>query len=325
MNLRTVKRNIPFVTTVAVCVALYAAASLKFGEEGFASLDMFVLFFSENAFVGVAAIGMTFVILSGGIDLSVGSVMALVTILLGIAIQELRVPPLLAMAAVLAFATMFGAGLGALIHFFELPAFLITLAGMFLARGLALALREGTIQIEGRLDAITSALTFSFGSFVLPATAVIFLIVFCVAIVIAHWTPFGRAIYAIGGNEQSAILMGLPVGLTKLGVYALSGFCAGLAGIVNVLYKTSGDANAGIGLELDAIAAVVIGGTLLSGGVGYIAGTMVGVITFGIIGAVIQYQNLNTWWARIAIGLLLLGFILLQKLIQTKKITATPH
>jgi len=327
MNLRVLKRNIPFAATVLVCLALYGIASIKFRDQGFASWRVLILFFSENAFVGIAAIGMTFVILSGGIDLSVGSVVALVTILLGIFIQEQHVPPLAAIGIVLVIATIFGAAMGALIQFFNLAPFLITLAGMFLARGLALLLREGSIAIEGHLDPLVSRLTLPLGSELdLPATAVIFLGVFVLAVLAAHWTAFGRTVYAIGGNEQSATLMGLPVARTKVGVYALSGFCAGLAGVVNVLYTSSGNANAGIGLELDAISAVVIGGTLLSGGVGYVAGTLVGVITFGIIQAAIQFQGtLSTWWTRIVIGLLLLGFILLQKIVQAKKLIGTTH
>ena len=327
MNLRVLKRNIPFVTTLAVCLGLYIAAALRFREEGFASWHVVVLFFSENAFVGVAAIGMTFVILSGGIDLSVGSVVALVTILLAIFIQEHHLPPLLAIGIVLLIATVFGATMGALIYFYDLPPFLITLAGMFMARGLALLLHEGSIAIEGQLDTLVSRLTFPLGgNLELPATAVIFLALFALAVVVAHRTRFGRTVYAIGGNEQSSALMGLPVGRTKIGVYAVSGFCAGLAGVVNVLYTSSGNANAGIGLELDAIAAVVIGGTLLSGGVGYMAGTLVGVITFGIIQTAIQFQGtLSTWWTRIVIGTLLLAFILLQKVIQTKKLVGTTH
>jgi simple sugar transport system permease protein len=327
MNVRLLKRNIPFVATIVVCVVLYGAAAIRFRDEGFASWNVLILFFSENAFVGVVAIGMTFVILSGGIDLSVGSVVALVTILLGIFIQEQHMAPLPAIASVLVLATVFGAAMGALIHFYSLPPFLITLAGMFLARGLALLLREGSIAIEGHLDPLVSRLTIPLGGTLdLPATAVIFLSLFAVSLVVAHLTAFGRTVYAVGGNEQSAILMGLPVGRTKVGVYALSGFCAGLAGVVNVLYTSSGNANAGIGLELDAIAAVVIGGTLLSGGVGYMAGTLVGVITFGIIQTAIQFQGtLSTWWSRIVIGLLLLGFILLQKIVQTKKLVGTTH
>lgn len=319
------RRNIPFVATLLVAVALYAAAAIRY--EGFFSWNVLILFFSENAFLGVAAIGMTFVILSGGIDLSVGSVVGLITMIMAILIQEQHLHPIAAMIISLAAGATLGGAMGCLIHFYNLPPFLITLAGMFLARGLAYLLRLESIPIEGRLDSLVSAFTLPLGNRLeLPVTAIIFLAVFAVAIVIAHFTTFGRTVYAIGGSEQSAVLMGLPVGRTKIGVYALSGLCAAIAGIVNVLYKSSGDPTTGVGLELDAISTVVIGGTLLSGGVGYVAGTLVGVLTFGIIQTAIQFQGtLSTWWVRIVIGLLLLVFILLQKVIQTKKLAGTSH
>lgn len=125
--------------------------------------------------------------------------------------------------------------------------------------------------------------------------------------------------YALGGNEQSALLMGLPVGRTKIGVYALSGFCSSLAGIVYSLYTFSGNPTAGTTLELDAIPAVVIGGTLLSGGVGTVFGTLLGVLIFGIIQTAIMFQgSLSSWWTKIAVGILLLIFILLQNVVQKK-------
>jgi simple sugar transport system permease protein len=143
--------------------------------------------------------------------------------------------------------------------------------------------------------------------------------VFLVAHVIAHYTRFGRNVYALGGNEQSAALMGLPTGATRIGVFALSGLCSAFGGVVYCLYTFSGNPNAATGLELDAIAAVVIGGTLLTGGVGYVAGTLVGVLIFGIIQTALTFDGrLSSWWTKIVIGLLLLLFLLLQKLIQAK-------
>ena len=154
----------------------------------------------------------------------------------------------------------------------------------------------------------------------IPSTALVFLITLAMAVGLAHFTRFGRNIYAIGGNEQSAILMGLPVARTRIGVYALSGFCSALAGVVYTLYTSSGNPTAATGLELDAIAAVVIGGTLLSGGVGYVAGTLIGVLIFGIIQTAITFQGtLSSWWTKIAVGVLLLFFILSQRVIQTKR------
>jgi ribose/xylose/arabinose/galactoside ABC-type transport system permease subunit len=319
MNLRPLQRNVPFLATATVCLLLYVAASLRY--KGFASLAVFVNFFGDNAFLGIAAIGMTFVILSGGIDLSVGGLAGLISVLCGVLIEKHHVHPAICLPILLLIGLLFGSAIGAVIQFFALPPFLVTLAGMFLARGLAYALQLESIQIRHYFDAIEGALHLPLGSRIeLRAAPVIFLSVFAAALWIAHWTRFGRNIYAIGGNEQSALLMGLPVARSKVAVYALSGLCSALVGIVYSLDTLAANPNALGGLELDAIAAVVIGGTLLSGGVGYVAGTMVGLLILAIIQTAIAFDGrLNSWWTRIAIGVLLLAFILLQKLIQAKK------
>jgi simple sugar transport system permease protein len=269
----------------------------------------------------VAAIGLTFVILSGGIDLSVGSVVGVVSIVLAILVDGKGLSPTLAIPLVLIAGTLFGAGMGALIHYYALPAFLVTLGGMFFARGLGFMIKLESMPIT-KLGGIVDRMTLSLGErYELPATAIVFLALLALAIGVAHFTRFGRNVYAVGGNEQSAVLMGLPVARTKVGVYALSGFCSALAGVVYTFYTSSGNPTAGTGLELDAIAAVVVGGTLLSGGVGLVAGTLVGVLIFGMIQTIITFQgNINSWWTRIIIGLLLLAFILLQKAIQSKKL-----
>ena len=152
-----------------------------------------------------------------------------------------------------------------------------------------------------------------------PVVAVIFLILLLAASWYAAFRPGGRAIYALGGNEQSAVMMGLPVTRLKIGVYAFSGFCAALAGITATISIPSGSALTGNGLELDAIAAVVIGGTLLSGGVGGPIGTLLGVLIFGIFQQAILYENVTSWWGRIVVGLLLLAFVLLQTLLQPRE------
>jgi simple sugar transport system permease protein len=252
-------------------------------------------------------------------------VIGLVSVCLALTIERWHVHAAVAIPMVLSLGVIFGAAMGALIQWFTLPPFLVTLGGMFFARGLAYLLSLESLPITKYLDAISSRVRVSLGEAIdLPATAIILLAVFALAFVIAHFTRFGRNVYALGGNEQSAALMGLPIARTKIGVYALSGFCSALAGVVYCLYTQSGNPNAGLGLELDAIAAVVIGGTLLSGGVGYVAGTVVGVLIFGIIQTAIVFQGtLSSWWTKIVIGLLLLGFILLQKIIQTKKFKTT--
>jgi len=319
VNLHLLKRNIPFITTLSVCALLYLAAGIAY--DGFFSARVFLNLLSDNAVLGVAAIGLTFVILSGGIDLSVGGVVGVVSIGLALLIETKGVPAAVAIPTVLGMGAIFGAGMGTLIHFYALPPFLVTLAGMFLARGAGFMLKLESMPITKQLPEFAASLSIPVGpTMELPASAIIFLALLMIALVMAHFTRFGRNIYAVGGNEQSSILMGLPVGLTKVGVYALSGFCSALAGVVYTFYTSSGNPTAGTGLELEAIAAVVIGGTLLSGGVGLLAGTLVGVLIFGMIQTIITFQgNINSWWTKIIVGLLLLGFILLQKVLQMKK------
>ena len=150
----------------------------------------------------------------------------------------------------------------------------------------------------------------------LPALAIVVLLA---AVFIAHCTPFGRSVYAVGGSEHSAVLMGLPVRRTLIGVYTLSGFCSALAGVVFTFYMLSGYGLHAVGMELDAIAAVVIGGTLLTGGVGYVAGTLFGVLMLGIIQTLISFDGtLSSWWTRIVVGVLLFAFCLLQRLLSRR-------
>jgi len=206
-----------------------------------------------------------------------------------------------------------GAFMGWLISAFRLPPFLITLAGMFLARGLGFWINTESVAIRHPMYEQISGFAITLGFVRVPAPALALLLVLVAGYLIAHHTRFGRNLLAIGGNEQSALLMGLPVGPTKVTVYAVNGLCAALAGIVATLYTGSGNPSMGIGLELDAIAIVVIGGTLLAGGRGHMVGTLFGVLIFGTIQAAILFDGrLSSWWIRIVVGGLLLTFILLQ-------------
>jgi ribose/xylose/arabinose/galactoside ABC-type transport system permease subunit len=321
MKFRLNKSVLPFAITVAVCAILYLLAGLRF--PAFFGFGVFGNFFTDNAVLGIAAIGLTFVILSGEIDLSVGSMIAFTSMLIARLVMNHNWHPMAAVALALAFGLGFGAFMGTLVSLFKIPGFLVTLGGLFFARGLSYVLRLESIAIDHPF--FSSAAEWHVplipGKLDLPLSACIFIAVFLLAMVLAHYTPFGRNVYALGGNEQSAALMGLPTGATRIGVFAVSGFCSALAGVVYCVYTFSGNPNAATGLELDAIAAVVIGGTLLTGGVGYIAGTLVGVLIFGIIQTAITFDGrLSSWWTKIVIGALLLVFLLLQKLIQTKAV-----
>jgi simple sugar transport system permease protein len=223
--------------------------------------------------------------------------------------------PLQAIPVVILLGTVFGAAMGTLIHCCRLQPFIVTLAGMFFARGLATIVSEQSIPIEhGFYDAFNDFGLRLPGQAWVGSSSLLLAVVAAAAIWLAHYTRAGGYIYALGGNRESAALMGVPVGATTIGVYLLSGTLAALAGVVYSAYTASGYALAGVGLELDAIAAVVIGGTLLSGGIGYVHGTLLGVLVMGLIQTWISFDgSLNSWWTRIVIGVLVLGFIVLQR------------
>ena len=309
------KRLLPLTVTIGLFLTMAAFGAIRY--EGFLSLQVFLNLLIDNAFLCVVAVGMTFVILSGGIDLSVGAVIALTTIV-SATLLDLGWNPYATMAVVLVLGAGFGALQGFLIQRFNLAPFLVTLAGMFLARGCCYLISTESIPIEdATYSAIAQARIPVGGGASLTIGGLIALAVVAIAMRIAHCTEFGRTVYAIGGGESSARLMGLAVDSTKIGVYLLSGLCAALGGIVMTFYMLSGYSLHAVGLELDAIAAVVIGGTLLAGGVGYVAGTLFGVLILGIIQTLIAFDgSLSSWWTRIVVGALLLLFCLLQRLFE---------
>ncbi|MGK3995942.1 ABC transporter permease subunit [Sorangium sp. So ce1024] len=313
------RRHLPLVVTAVLLIALYAGVLASY--DAARSLRFLVDLIKGNAAMGICAVGMTFVIMSGGIDLSVGSVVALTTVLVGTLVAA-GCHPLLAFCAGLAVSVSFGAVTGYLIHRFSLPPFLVTLAGMFFARGAAFLVSMQPVGIDHpALDWIVDELGFAIAIPGLdrtwvPATALLFLIVVASGVVLGRSTSFGRNVLAIGGDRQAALLMGVPLGATTVCLYALSGLCAGLGGVTTALIDSAGKPNIGAGLELEAIASVVIGGTLLTGGAGSIAGTVMGVMITGMVRAVINLDGrLPSPWHHISIGLLLLGFIVMQQVL----------
>ena len=303
----------PLAATISLFVLMATLGSVLY--DGFFSAQVFFNLLIDNAFLVIVAVGMTFVILSGGIDLSVGSVIALTTMVSATLVEKHGWNPGLVIPLVLLMGTAFGAFMGVLIERFRLQPFIVTLAGMFLARGLCYLISIDSISITNPFyETVSQTRIPVWGDASLSISAAIAIVVVLVAVFVAHCTPFGRAVYAIGGSEHSAMLMGLPVRSTLIGVYTLSGFCSALAGVVFTFYMLSGYGLHAVGLELDAIAAVVIGGTLLTGGVGYVAGTLFGVLMLGIIQTLISFDGtLSSWWTRIVVGALLFVFCLLQR------------
>ena len=313
------RRNLSILVILALFLLMFGWGSVAY--TGFFSVQNFLNLFIDNAYLLILAVGMTFVIISGGIDLSVGSMLGLATMISASLVQKQHLNPLLVILIVLLVGTALGFLMGCLIQFFDLPPFIITLAGLYLGRGLCYVVSIDTIAISDEFfqAAAHSQITIIGNAFVSPS-AVIALVVIGVGAYVLRFTRFGRTIYAIGGNEQSALLMGLPVARTKIAIYALSGFCSALAGVVFTFYTLSGYALDGKGMELDAIATVVIGGTLLTGGAGSVLGTLLGVLVYGTIQVLIVFQGtLNSWWTRIAIGLLVFLFCLLQRLFEARR------
>lgn len=315
-------RHLPIVATVSLFAVMATWGSVFF--EGFFSLQVFLNLLIDNAFLLIVAVGMTFVVLSGGIDLSVGSVIAFTTMVSASLVEKHGWSPALVIPLVLLMGTAFGAFMGFLIERFRLQPFIVTLAGMFLARGLCYLISIDSISMTNDFYSEVSQMRIPvWGDASLSIGAVIGLIVLLVAVFVAHCTPFGRTVYAVGGSEHSALLMGLPVRATLIGVYTLSGFCSALAGVVFTFYMLSGYGLHAVGMELDAIAAVVIGGTLLTGGSGYMVGTLFGVLMLGIIQTLISFDGtLSSWWTRIVVGALLFLFCLLQRVFAARK---SPH
>jgi galactofuranose transport system permease protein len=306
-------RRLPVAVTATLFLLMYAFGAYRYSFDLQVGPNLLV----NNCYLVVAAVGATFVILSGGIDLSIGSLIGFSGVLLADLVVVHHFPLALAVLLVLATGTAGGALMGCMIHYFQVQPFIATLTGLFFFRGLSLVLSKKAISVTDPTVASLAQYHFPLpaGTF-LSLGAVIALVVVALACYVLHLSRFGRRVYAIGGNEQSAVLMGLPVGRTKIIVYATSGFCSALAGLVFVLYIQSGDPLHGIGMELDAIAAVVIGGTLLTGGSGYVIGSLLGVLVLGLIKTIISDEGtFSSWWIKIVTGVLLLVFILLQRTI----------
>jgi galactofuranose transport system permease protein len=311
-------RRLPLAVTALLLIALYLWGAQRYSFDGQVAPNLLI----NNAYLIVAAVGATFVILTGGIDLSVGSLVGFSTVLLSLLVTKYHWPLWLAGLIVLTVGTTGGALMGGMVHYFRVQPFIATLTGLFLFRGLSLMLTKDSVQVSDKTVASIAQFHIPLpGGAFLSVGAALSLVVVAAAAVILHGTRFGRRVYALGGSEQSSLLMGLPVARTKIWVYAISGFCSALAGLVFILYIQSGNPRAAIGMELDAIAAVVIGGTLLTGGVGYVVGSLIGVLLIGLIKTLISAEGtLNSWWIKIATGALLLVFILLQRAVSGRKL-----
>ena len=321
------RRFLPLAATISLFFIAYAFGAYFYA--GMRDPQIFLNLFRTSPFLMISAIGMTFVIISGGIDLSVSGVVALTTVATAALLREKGMDTWVVILLMLGMGMTIGAIMGSFITFLKVQPFIATLAGMWIARGLCFIISDDAIPINDHLFRIIGQTKLLIPGLSDPSTkqgafisilVILEVVVIAVAVFLAHYTRFGRTVYAIGGNEQSARLMGLPVNTTKMLVYILNGFCSALAGIALSIYVSSGHGLYARGFELTVIAAVVIGGTPLTGGQGYVIGTVFGVLITGIIQTLIQFNGqLSSWWTNIVVGVLMLVFIGVQSLLASRK------
>lgn len=314
--------NISLVITFSLFIVLYVFGGVNYASRNFLTWQSFFNLFKDNSFLLIAAVGTTFVLIMGGIDISIASNVALTGMLTAFWLSS-GMSIWLVLPLALLVGTFAGFVMGYMIQVFKVQPFIATLAGQFFMRGMCSIVSIQSIVVNDpaftrismqkiylfyETNVKGKVLHVSINIAVIIAIAVVL-----IAMYVLRYTKFGRTVYAIGGNEQSAMLMGLPVTRTKIAVYTLNGFLAALSGIVFTMYTMSGYNLQNIGLELDAISSAVIGGTLLTGGVGSVVGTLFGVIIQGTIKTIVTYANLNTWWTKVTMAGLLCLFVLIQR------------
>lgn len=324
--------NFLLFVTIVLFVLMYIGGLAAYRGKNFGNLQVLLNLFISNAGLIITSVGMTMVLIIGGIDISVGSVVAVTCMMLAAMMEKLHIDALPAMGIVLLFGIAFGAVQGWFISYLRLQPFIVTLAGMFFARGLTAVISLDMITITNKtfLSIAQQKIYLPFfgvlnkkGVMVYPyiyPTVIIALVVLVIVFLMLRYTKFGRSIYAVGGSEQSAMLMGLNVKRTKLMVYIINGFLATLGGIAFCFNTTGAFVELAKDFEMDAIAATVIGGTPLTGGVGNVFGTLFGVLIKALIETFVSFQgNLSSWWSKIIIASLLAFFIVLQSLLTMRK------
>jgi ribose transport system permease protein len=284
--------------------------------ENFLTAENLLNVLRQNSMLGFVALGMTFVILTGGIDLSVGSLVAVAGV---IAANLAGRGLLIALLAAVAFTTLLGLINGAVIAKARIQPFIVTLAMMIAARGLALVYtKEESVKVSSLSTNFTWLGQGKVGP--VPVPVLLLVIAFAIGWLVLSHTRFGRHVYSIGDNEEAARLMGLNVSRVTMCVYALSGLLAGLAGVILTARLGAGQPVAGAGWELDAIAAVVVGGTLLTGGQGSVISTLVGLLLLGVIFNIFNLEgDISPWWQLVLRGIFLLVVVIIQNRLSQRK------
>ncbi len=327
-KLRIGSNTIMLLITIGLFILLYGAGCVMYASKDFGRLQNFFNVLINNAGLLIAACGVTCVMLAGGIDISVGSMVALTCMFMSVGLSEWGLPSGVLILMILGIGIVFGAVQGFCIAYLEIQPFIVTMAGLFFARGMTAMISTEQVSVPfeswfGRLSQIKISMPFNIGAYmnkkgalIVPyvrITVVIALAVVLITFLMLRYTKFGRSLYAVGGNQQSAALMGLNVKKTRLLSHILCSFYATLGGLCFCLNTMCGTATQATGMEMDAISSAVIGGTLLTGGVGNVIGTLFGVLINGTISSLVKFNGkLVASWANIITAILLCFFILLQ-------------
>ena len=316
------------VITIVLFFVLYAAGCVAYAGKGFTTVQTFLNVLRSNAGLICVACGMTCVMLTGGIDISVGSLVALDCMLLAQGMGEWDMSAPVMIVLVLVVGLVFGLFMGFCVGYLEIQPFIVTMAGMFFARGMTAVISTNQLSITAEInqlfyDLANFRIYLPFGGtvnragkLVMPyigVGVVIALVVLIAIFLVLRYTKFGRSLYAVGGSEQSAAMMGLDVKKTKLKAYVLSSFLCSVGGICYCMNTMSASVSQATGMEMDAISSAVIGGTLLTGGVGNVIGSLFGVLINGTISTIVQTNGkLASSWPNILTAALLCFFIVLQ-------------
>lgn len=320
--------NILLFITILLFIAMYAAGCIIYADKGFGHLQTFLNLFITNAGLICVATGMTCVMLTGGIDISVGSLIAMNCMILADGMTNKHMNAVLLVVLVLIIGVIWGTVQGFLVGYLDIQPFIVTMAGMFFGRGMTAVINTEQVSITEEASPLfygwanakinlPAALGYMgkkhmIAPFIRP-TVIIALLVVVVIFFVLKYTKFGRVLYAVGGNETSAKMMGLNVKKTKLQAYMLSSFLCSIGSILYCMNTMTGSVQQAKGFEMDAIAAAVIGGTLLTGGFGNVWGTLVGVMITGAINSLVMTNGkLLSSWSNIMTAALLCVFILLQ-------------
>lgn len=287
---------------LAICLTLSSIS------PQFLTFSNWSIIFTQVSINALLAFGVTFVIITGGIDLSIGSVVAVSGVSAALLARQDSYPVIVPILGGLVVGLLFGALNGLLITKSKIAPFIVTLGVMTICRGLALIISKGR-----PISNLSESFNFIGGGDILgiPFPIIILFVVFIICSVVLKKTIFGRYVYAVGGNQQAAWASGINVNQVKMAVYALCGLLSGLAGILLTSRITTGQPNAGMSFELDAIAAAVIGGSSTSGGVGSIQGTLLGVILIGVLNNGLDLLNVSSYYQQVVMGVIIIGAVLL--------------